>query len=176
LREVDSVVRVRTRGSLLLDARGNPRTLVILGIVAFALMVLSIGSFVALLAAGTGSPETLAIWVIAALVVIKIPLLILVWWLLGRRKEPVGGGGWRTEECEEILRYLEEQARASLGLEDAGARLAYYSREAWYVADAAADVDKPAAVAVALRIDAMATAQRTGSGQAPAAGSGPTAG
>jgi hypothetical protein len=167
---------VSSRGSLLLDARGNPRTLVILGIVAFALMVLSIGSFAALLAAGTGSPEALAIWVVAALVVIKVPLLIMVWWLLGRRKEPVGGGGWRTDECEEILRYLEEQARASAGLGDAGARLAYYSREAWYVADAAADVDKPAAVAVALRIDAMATAAREGSGQTPAAGSGPTAG
>lgn len=133
----------------------------ILGIVAGALLVLSIGSFAALVAAGAGSPETLAVWVVAALVVVKVPLLILVWWLLGKRREPVGGGGWASDECEEILRYLEEQARASVDREDAAARLAYFSREAWYVADAAADADKPAAVAVALRIDQLATAVRS---------------
>ncbi len=151
-----------------MDRRGNPRAAVILGLVAFALVVLSLGSFVALLAAGAGSPETLAVWVVAALVVVKVPLLILVWWLLGLKRDPVGGGGWSTPECEEILRYLEEQARASVGRADAGPRLAYFSREAWHVADAAADADKPAAVAVALRIDELATVARTeGRGPAP---------
>jgi hypothetical protein len=147
---------VRSRGSLLVDARGNPRATVILIIIAGALVVLSIGSFAALVAAGAGSPETLAAWVVAALIVVKVPLLILVWWLLGKRRDPVGGGGWSSDECEEILRYLEEQARASVDREDAAARLEYFSREAWYVADAATDADKPAAVAVALRIDALA--------------------
>ena len=144
-----------------MDRHGNPRAVVILGLVAFALVVLSLGSFVALLAAGAGSPETLAIWVVAALVVVKVPLLMLVWWLLGHKRDPVGGGGWSSAECEEILRYLEEQARASAGRPDAGPRLAYFSREAWYVADAAADADKPAAVAVALRIDELAASART---------------
>jgi hypothetical protein len=162
---------VRSRGSLLVDRQGNPRAVVILGLVAFALVILSVGSFAALLAAGTGSPETLAIWVVSALVVVKVPLLILVWWLLGLRRDPVGGGGWSTSECEEILRYLEEQARASVGRQDAGPRLAYFSREAWHVADAAADADKPAAVAAALRIDEMAAAARTG-GKGTTAGDG----
>jgi hypothetical protein len=150
------------------DRHGNPRAGVILGLVATALVVLSLGSFVALLAAGAGSPETLAIWVVAALVVVKVPLLILVWWLLGHRRDPVGGGGWSSAECEEILRYLEEQARASAGRADAGPRLAYFSREAWHVADAAADADKPAAVAVALRIDELAAVARA-EGRGPAA-------
>ena len=154
-----------------MDRHGNPRAGVILGLVAFALVILSLGSFVALLAAGAGSPETLAIWVVAALVVVKVPLLILVWWLLGRRRDPVGGGGWSSPECEEILRYLEEQARASAGRQDAGPRLAYFSREAWYVADAAADADKPAAVAVALRIDELAARARAG-GRGAATGDG----
>jgi hypothetical protein len=153
---------VGSRGSLLVDRHGDPRAVVILGLVALALVILSVGSFAALLAAGTGSPETLAIWVVSALVVVKVPLLILVWWLLGLKRDPVGGGGWSTAECEEILRYLEEQARASVGREDAGPRLAYFSREAWHVADAAADADKPAAVAVALRIDELAAASRDG--------------
>ena len=156
-----------------MDRHGNPRAGVILGLVAFALVVLSLGSFVALLAAGAGSPETLAIWVVAALVVVKVPLLMLVWWLLGHKRDPVGGGGWSSAECEEILRYLEEQARASAGRPDAGPRLADGSRAAWYVAGAAADADKPAAVAVALRIDELAASART-EGRDPAARDGGT--
>jgi hypothetical protein len=163
---------VRSRASLLVDEHGNPRAGVILGLVAFALVALSVGSFAALLFAGAGSPETLAVWVVAALVVVKVPLLIMVWWLLGRRRDPVGGGGWSSGECEEILRYLEEQARASVGRRDAGERLAYFSREAWYVADAAADADKPAAVATALRIEQLAGARAGGRGSA-ARGAGP---
>jgi hypothetical protein len=158
---------VRSRGTLLVDDRGNLRTLVILGIVVFALMVLALGSFAALLAAGTGSPETLAVWVIAAFFLVKLPLLIMVWWLLGRRRDPPGGGGWSSDECAEILRYLEEQARASVDRGDAAARLRFYSREAWYVADAATDADKPAAVAAALRIDELAAGAR---GTTPAGG------
>ena len=104
---------------------------------------------------------------------VKVPLLILVWWLLGHKRDPVGGGGWSSAECEEILRYLEEQARASAGRADAGPRLAYFSREAWHVADAAADADKPAAVAVALRIDELAAVART-EGRDPAARDGGT--
>jgi hypothetical protein len=165
---------VASRGSLLVDGEGSPRAGVILGLVAGALVVLSLGSFAALLAAGAGSPETLAVWVVAALVLVKVPLLVLVWWLLGRRRDPVGGGGWSSRECGEILSYLEGQARASLGRPDQAARLEYFSREAWYVADAAADADKAAAVAAALRIDAMASATEAGGG-APR-GVGPPAG
>ena len=164
-----------SRGSLLVDARGDPRAGVILGLVAFALVVLAVGSFAALLVAGAGSPETLAVWVVAALVVVKVPLLVLVWWLLGLKRDQARSGGWSTGECDEILGYLEEQARASAGRSDAAARLAYFSREAWFVADAAADADKPAAVAVALRIDEMAQAASAGAGPT-ARGAGPGAG
>jgi hypothetical protein len=168
---------VRTRGSLLVDARGDPRAGVILGLVAGALVLLSLGSFAALLFAGAGSPETLAVWVVAALVVVKVPLLILVWWLLGLKREQARSGGWSSDECAEILGYLEGQAQDSAGRPDAAARLAYFSREAWFVADAAADADKPAAVAAALRIDGLAQAARDGDGRGPAArGAGPTAG
>ena len=67
----------------------------------------------------------------------------------------------------EILEYLEAQARDSAGRQDAAVRLAYFSREAWFVADAAADADKAAAVAVALRIDELAP---SGPGPVTAAG------
>lgn len=154
-----------TRGSPLVDGHGNPRAGVILGLVAGALVLLAVGGFAALLAASAGSPETLAAWVLGALVLIKVPLLMLVWWLLGRRRDPAGGGGWSRGECEEILSYLDDQARASVDRDDAVARLGYFSREAWYVADKANDADKPAAVAVALRIDALAQ-QAAGRGAA----------
>lgn len=166
-----------TRGSLLVDARGNPRAAVILGLVAGALVLLSVGSFAALVFAGAGSPETLAIWVVTALVVVKVPLLVLVWWLLGLKREQARSGGWSSGECAEILAYLEQQAQDSVRKPDAAARLAYFSREAWFVADAAADADKPAAVAAALRIDALAQAARTSDGRGPAArGAGPGSG
>jgi hypothetical protein len=168
---------VATHGSLLVDARGNPRAGVILGLVAGALVLLSVGSFAALVFAGAGSPETLAIWVLAALVVVKVPLLILVWWLLGLKREQARSGGWSSAECAEILEYLEQQAQGSVGKPDAAARLAYFSREAWFVADAAADADKPAAVAAALRIDGLAQAARAGDGRGPAPrDAGPSAG
>jgi hypothetical protein len=164
---------VGSRGSLLVDARGDPRAGVILGLVASALVVLAVGSFAALLVAGAGSPETLAVWVVAALVVVKVPLLVLVWWLLGLKRDQARSGGWSTGECEEILAYLEEQARASAGRPDAAARLAYFSREAWFVADSAADADKPAAVAVALRIDELAARASAGpTHRAPGPGAG----
>lgn len=145
-----------TRGGILTDRDGNLRTAVILGIIAGAIVILALGSYIGLIAANLGSPETLALWVLAALIVVKLPLLGLVWWILARRRDPAGGGGWNSKECGEILAYLEEQANASAGRSDAAARLAYFSREAWFVADSAADADKAMAVATAMRIDAMA--------------------
>ena len=67
------------------------------------------------------------------------------------------GGGWWSKECGEILAYLERQAeKESREREDAPARLAYFAREAWFVADSARDADKAEAAAVAVRY-AMAT-------------------
>jgi hypothetical protein len=141
---------------LLSDREGNLRTPLILALIAASAAILALGTFAALLAAGAGNPEALAVWVIAAFLVVKVPLLGGVWWVLSRRREHDRGGGWSSGECAEILAYLEREARASAGRPDARARLAYYSREAWFVADAATDVDKPAAVATAVAIEALA--------------------
>ena len=88
---------------------------------------------------------------------IKLPLLAVVWWILSRRRDPPGGGGWTSKECQQILDYLEEQARDSVGRPDAAKRLAYFAREAWFVADSADDADTPRAVDTAVLIEAMAT-------------------
>ena len=153
------------------DSEGNLRTPLILGIVAGALILLAIGMFGALLAADAGSPATLAVWMVGALLLIKLPLLGVMWWIISRRRDDPSGGGWSSKECREILAYLERQAEESSVREDAPARLAYFAREAWFVADSARDADKGEAVAVAVRIDAMATRAREPG--RPAASAGP---
>ncbi len=138
------------------DRHGDLRTPALVGVTVGAAVVLALGMFVALLVAGAGSPEALAVWVTAAFVFIKVPFLAIVWWVLARRRDPAGGGGWSSSETGEILAYLEAQARDAVGRPDAAARLSYFAREAWFVADAATDADTPAAVDTAVLIESMA--------------------
>jgi hypothetical protein len=140
------------------DREGNLRTPLLVGLIIAVAFVISLGTFVALMAASAGSPGVLGLWATAAFLFIKLPLLGVVWWILARRRDPVEGGGWTSKECREILDYLEEQARDSAGRPDAATRLAYFAKEAWFVADTAADGDRPAAVDTAVLIEAMATA------------------
>jgi hypothetical protein len=147
-----------------MDEHGDLRTLVLLSITLATVAILGVGTYAALLWSNVASPGILAIWVTAALVLIKLPLLALVWWILGRRREFDRGGGWSSRECAEILDYLEVQARDSVGRPDAATRLAYFAEEAWFVADSATDADTPAAVETAVTIDSLAAA----AGAAPA--------
>lgn len=140
------------------NREGDLRTTVLVAVIVGLLVVLGLGSFAALLAAGAGSPETLAIWVGAAFLFIKVPILLVMWWVISRRRDPTGGGGWSTKECSQILGYLETQAHEAQGRPDAATRLRYFAREAWFVADRADDADKGAAVETAVMIDAMAAA------------------
>ena len=139
------------------DREGNLRTTALIGLVMAVAFIMSLGTFIALMAANAGSPAVLGLWAIGAFLVIKLPLLAVVWWILSRRRDPPGGGGWTSKECGQILDYLEEQARDSVGRPDAGKRLAYFAREAWFVADSADDADTPRAVDTAVLIEAMAT-------------------
>src|SRR5438477_158916 len=122
-------------GRLLYDADGRlhaGRILIAIG-VAGAIMVL--GTYVALVAAGVGNPDVLGIGVVVVLLGVKLPLLVFVWRLLGRHLDRPGRPRWTAEEHREILARLEEAARTSAGREDAGARLAHISREAWGIVD-----------------------------------------
>lgn len=126
----------------------------VLGVVAIALT-----TFVGLLLAGAGSPQALGIWVLAGFLLVKVPLLGVLWWILMRQPEAAEGsrtGGWSRSECHEILAYLERQADAARAQPDAAARLTYFAREARYVADHANDADRPAAVAAAARLESLA--------------------
>ena len=136
------------------DARLH--TVRLLSGVAAAIVLLSLATFAGLLMAGAGSPESLAVWVLAGFLLVKVPLLAVLWWILMHREPEQRSADWRPDEAAEILAYLEEQAAEAAGRPDAAARLAYFAREAWFVADNAGDADKAAAAAVAVRIQAMA--------------------
>lgn len=138
------------------DAEGELRGRLIVGIVGGALILLAIMSMLGLLFGGPAGGNALGAWVVGAFIFVKIPLLALIWWVLGRRRERGQVGGWTRRECGEILDYLEREARVGMGRPDAAERLAYYSREAWFVAGNADDADTERAVAAAHRIDAMA--------------------
>lgn len=135
---------------------GRLHTTRLLGGVAAAVVLLSLATFAGLLMAGAGNPESLAVWVLGGFFLVKVPLLAVLWWILMHREPEQRSADWAPDETAEILAYLEEQAAEAASRPDAAARLAYFAREAWFVADNAADADKAAAAAVAVRIQAMA--------------------
>jgi hypothetical protein len=139
------------------DRDGELRGTLIIAVVGVALMALGLAGVMALMLGGILGANAVAAGVIAAFLLIKIPLLGLIWWVLGRRRERGRVGGWSTKECHEILAYLEREARSSLARPDAEERLSYYCREAWFVAGSAAPADTADAVATATRIDALAS-------------------
>jgi hypothetical protein len=139
------------------DRDGELRGTLIMIVVGVALMALGLAGVIALMFGGILGGNAVATGVIAAFLFIKIPLLGLIWWVLGRKRERGRVGGWSTKECHEILAYLEREARASLARPDAEERLSYYCREAWFVAGSAAPADTADAVATATRIDALAS-------------------
>ena len=138
------------------DRNGELRGTLIVVVVASAMVLLALGGMVGLMFGGVMGADALATWIIAAFIIIKIPLLGLMWWVLGRKRERGTVGKWSTSECHEILEYLEREARASMGRPDAQTRLAYFCKEAWFVAITAADDDTDDAVKTAQRIDAIA--------------------
>ena len=137
---------------------GRLHTTRLLGGVTAAVALLSLATFAGLLMAGAGDPESLGVWVLGGFLLVKVPLLAVLWWILMHREPEQRSADWAPDEAAEILAYLEEQAAEAATRPDAAARLAYFAREAWFVADNAADGDKAAAAAVAVRLQAMAAA------------------
>ena len=136
---------------------GRLHTARLLSGVAAAIVLLSFATFAGLLTAGAGNPESLAVWVLGGFLLVKVPLLAVLWWILMHREPEQRSADWDADEAAEILAYLEQQAADAAGRPDAAARLAYFAKEAWFVADNAADADKASAASVAVRIQAMAS-------------------
>ena len=139
------------------DERGRLRTYPTLGLIAALVLFIGLATSLILLAATSISPAVLALGTLAILVLVKVPLLGMVWWLMGRHMEKPGRTAWDADERREILDYLEREAARVATLPDAGERLAFLRQEAWRVADRAPPEDKAAAAATALRISAIAS-------------------
>jgi len=145
----------------LFDEHGRARRPRML-ITVLTLVVLALSGstlFVVMALVGPNPPLAPALILVCA-VALKLPLIGFLGWLIYRNKEIPGVPVvWSDREVREILDYITTQTQASLSRADAGARLAYLSREAWHVADQAEGTLKADAVGVALEIDRLA-AQR----------------
>lgn len=108
----------------------------------------------------THSDAGSALWVIFAVLMLKMPLVLLLWYFVRRNMEwPGRPVRWRPQEVGEILDYLDREAHAAVGADSSEARLAYLSREAWNVADQVGGELKVDALTVALRIDELQAAE-----------------
>lgn len=122
-------------------------------LIAFAAgLVVAIGTTVALVAADAGSPGTLTVWVIVAFLGVKLPLLGLLWWLLGRAPRDTDP---TPLELRAMLRRLDGAAATALRTPDAADRLAILSDEARFVLDRADPELRPEAARVASRLEAL---------------------
>lgn len=111
----------------------------LLAIAASAAVFVAIGTSVAMAVAGNGNPEAIAIWTTIAFLGVKVPLLALLWWLLGRHVERPGEHSWDPSETREIIHRLRTAAASADDHDDAHDRLAILTDEAWFVANNAPD-------------------------------------
>ncbi len=156
------VTRLLTRFTM--DADGRLRGMRLLAIAFVAGLIVAIGTTAAIVAADAGSPMTLSIWVIVAFLGVKLPLLGVLWWILGRRQrdeEPT------DEELRLMMARLEIRTVAALRTPEAHDRLEILRDEAWFVSDRASAELKPHAVELALRLDELAHAAAPGSEPTP---------
>lgn len=97
-------------------------------------LILTIGGLAAVVIAGTGSPGALALWATIAFFAIKIPVLGLLWWLLGRSEHTVESPALSPGATIAALARLRLSAERACGVPDAWDRLDALAAEAGYVA------------------------------------------
>jgi hypothetical protein len=122
----------------------------------FACVLLALLSTLLLIAAPAfaGNELVQGIWVLSCVFFMKMPLVMILWWLIWRNKELPGRPvEWSHDELAGILEHLLRQARYAATANDEQARLAYLSGEAWHVADRVGGDAKVDALTVALQID-----------------------
>ena len=145
------LTRLLTR--LTTDEDGNLRSARLLAIAFFAALLVAIGTSAAFVVADAGSPATLTIWVVVAFLAVKLPLLALLWWILGRKRRDEAPS---DDQIRSMLARLHLAAEGAARAPDAADRLLILKDEAWYVADHAPDELKSEAAELALRLDALA--------------------
>jgi hypothetical protein len=101
------------------------------------------------------------LWVMFAVVGLKLPIVVVLWSFIRRNAEwPGQPVRWSPPEVGAILANLSLQAERVSAYPNALARLEFLSREAWNVADQLGGADKVDALTVALRIDEQLLRER----------------
>lgn len=127
--------------------------------IAFALF----GSFLLVLTPELSAhPGLQILWVLFSLVLLKVPLLALVWWLIARRRR-TRPRRWSERETLGFLGTLSDEAARLTGLPDSAERLDALRADAWRAVEQGDPSATPAAVALALRLD-----RRSGRDRQPA--------
>lgn len=141
---------------LFVDHEGELRGMRVMAVVAAAMLAIAFATAMAMMFGTVFGETAVAGWTLAAFLLIKLPLLLFIWWILGRKRHESTSGDWSSRECHEILTYLEREAQAGMRRPDRQQRLAYFCREAWFVAHNAAPRDADSARETAERIEALA--------------------
>ena len=95
-----------------------------------------------------------SLWVMFAVVMLKFPLIAILWSFIRRNAEwPGRRVEWSDNELGAILDRLTHEAEVAADGPNGAARLAHLSREAWHIADHVSGEAKVDALSVALRID-----------------------
>jgi len=135
---------------------GAPRVRFVLGraaVVALAVGVALFGSFLLVITPRlSSSPGLQVVWVIFALVLLKVPLLGMVWWLIAHRRRS-RQVRWSEPETRRFLDAVADEAVRVAGLPDAAERFDALRADAWRAVEEGDDALTPAAVELALRLD-----------------------
>lgn len=122
--------------------------------VAAAVAIALFGSFLLVLTPSLGDrPGLQTLWVIFSLVLLKVPLLALVWWMIARRRGRPRAGEPPPEPAAAFIERIQGEAARAAGEPDAGARLASLRAQTWSRVQCADDADAPALVELALRLE-----------------------
>lgn len=127
------------------------RTLGVAAAVALALF----GSFLlALTPSLDGAPGLQILWVLFSLVLLKVPLLLLVWWIIVRRRAR-GDRPWSEEATRAFLDRTAGEAARAAGMPDGGVRLERLRAQTWAALERTDGAHTPALVDLALRIERL---------------------
>ncbi len=140
---------------LFYDREGDLRTTRVLVIIMVMVAVIVTGTVGVSFAGAAAGPETLAIGALVVFIALKLPFLVLVFWIIMRKGNGEAHNDWSDRERGEILTYLADQARDAKGRPDEAERLQWLTREAWLIADTVPDEHRAEAVALAVEIAAM---------------------
>lgn len=115
------------------DRDGHLRGWRLIGIAAATALLLTLGGLVAAVLAGSGMPTALPVWITVAFFGIKLPVLGLLWWLLGRSEHDGPEEMLPDDRAILAIMRLRESAATAIHTDDAWDRYDMLAGEARYL-------------------------------------------